>query len=135
MAGTGIFANLGIDVAALVNEHVSPSLLDVTIHKAGAAASRTPGSLTSAPAKADTEYPARGMVESLSPKSFSDSGLKLGDGDKKVLIVGDSAPSSLNLASVGRDDVIEIEGAKYAVSRLIERDPAGATYVYQVKDV
>lgn len=132
--GNGLFANFGVDIAALVNDNLSPALLPVTLVKRGAqtGATRPPGELTRPPAQAaDTTHTARGMISDFTPIEFQSSQL-LEAGDRKVLLVAESIVPAVEPDS---GDTVAIEGVTYRVARVLKRDPAGATYVLQVRDM
>lgn len=132
--GNGLFENYGVDIAGLVNEHLSPGLLPVTLKKWGTQSSgtRPPGELTKPPSRAaDSTHTAKGMISDFTPIEFQTSQL-LEAGDRKVLLVAESITSP---AEPGSGDVVTIEGGTYRVARVLKRDPAGATYVLQVRDM
>lgn len=132
--GNGLFDNYGVDIAGLVNQHLSPGLLPAVLKKWGAptGGTRPAGELTKPPARAaDSTHAARGMISDFDPNEFSSSQL-LEAGDRKVLLVAESITPS---AEPEGGDTVEIEGATYRIARVMKRDPAGATYVLQVRDM
>ena len=131
--GNGLFENYGVDIAGLVNEHLSPGLLPAVLKKWGAqSGTRTSGELTKPPSRAaDSTHTARGMISDFDPNEFSSSQL-LEAGDRKVLLVAESITPT---AEPEGGDTVEIEGATYRIARVLKRDPAGATYVLQVRDM
>ncbi len=132
--GTGLFDNLGVDIAALVDEHLSPGLLPAVLVMAAAAGSRTSGSLTAGPtAGTDSTYTGRGLVDDFEPRDFVNSVL-LEAGDRRATLVIESFTPALS-RDPKAGDTLEIEGHTYRVARLLSRDPAGATYTLQVRDM
>lgn len=132
--GNGLFSNYGVDIAGLLNKHLSPGLLPVTLFIAGAAGERSEGELSKGPAAgADTAYVGRGLLEDFDPIEFQTSQL-LEAGDRKLLIIAESFKPELP-EDPGSADVAQIEGVKYRVARTLSRDPAAATYVLQVRDM
>lgn len=131
--GNGLFENYGVDIAGLVNEHLSPGLLPVTLKHWGAqSGTRTEGELSKPPSRAaDSTHTARGMISDFDPNEFSSSQL-LEAGDRKVLLVAESITPSTEPTS---GDTVTIESKTYRVARVLKRDPAAATYVLQVRDM
>jgi hypothetical protein len=131
--GNGLFDNYGVDIAGLVNEHLSPGLLPAVLTKVGdVSGSKTAGELTKPlPRASSTTHTARGMISDFDPNEFSSSQL-LEAGDRKVLLVAESITPT---AEPEGGDTIQIEGATYRIARVLKRDPAGATYVLQVRDM
>lgn len=132
--GNGLFENYGVDIAGLVNEHLSPGLLPATLKKWGGqtGGTRPPGELTKPPSRnPDSTHSARGMISDFDPREFAESQL-LEAGDRKVLLVAESIQPP---AEPGSGDTVEIEGGTYRVARVLKRDPAGATFVLQVRDM
>lgn len=131
--GNGLFANYGVDIAGLVDEHLSPGLLPVTLSKWGTqSGTRTDGELSKPPSRAaDSTHTGRGMISDFTPIEFQTSQL-LEAGDRKVLLVAESLKPTVE---PGSGDTVTIEGQTYRVARVLKRDPAGATYVLQVRDM
>ncbi len=132
--GNGLFDNLGVDVAALVNEHISPSLLVATITMGAAAGARPSGELTKGPAKgSDASYIGRGFIGDFTPNEFK-SFATLVAGDRKVVVVIESFTPALP-RDPGNGDTVQLEGTTYRIERVLRRDPAAATFVLQVRDL
>jgi hypothetical protein len=132
--GNGLFENYGVDIAGLINEHLSPSLLPVILRKWGmpSGGDRPIGELSKPPARAaDTVHTARGMISNFDPNEFDSSQL-LEAGDRKVFLIAESITPK---AEPEGGDTVEIEGGVYRVARVLKREPAGATYVLQVRDM
>jgi hypothetical protein len=132
--GNGLFANFGVDVAQLINTHLAPGLLEVTMTMAAAAGSRPTGELSKGPAAgADTPYTGRGFLEDFTPREFAESAL-IQAGDRKALVVIESFSPVLPRDPLA-DDLLTAEGHTYRVRRVLNRDPAAATYTLQVRDI
>lgn len=132
--GNGLFDNYGVDIAGLVNEHLSPGLLPAVLRKWGTptGGARPSGQLTKPPARgSDTVHTARGLISDFDPNEFQTSQL-LEAGDRKVMLIAESISPP---AEPKGGDTVEIEGVNYRVARVLKRDPAGATYVLQVRDM
>lgn len=126
----GLFAADGLDIPALIHEHLSPRLLDAVLIKPGAAGERDPDHPTRAPVPgAPTEHKARGFTEDFSVRSIDGKNVIVGD--RKVTLIANSIEGGVE-PDAGKDRV-RIEGRTYAVHRIIERDPAGATFLLHVR--
>lgn len=129
MTSTGIFAADGIDISALVAEHLGPRVLPAVLHKPGAKAECDPDDPTAAPQPGPpTDHPCRGFVEDYSP-ALIDGNLILA-GDRKVILLG----GTLDVEPEGGQDrdTVTIEGTLYRVWS-VRRDPAAATFTLQVR--
>ncbi len=123
----------GIDLPALLAEHLGPRLLEAWLIRPGAPGGRDPDNLTRVlePGPA-TEYPCRGFIEKFSDFSVA-SGLVLAS-DRKLTLLGGTLPVGIvPQAGPGRDRV-RIEGAEWVAHQLLDRDPSAATYVIQARD-
>jgi len=131
--GNGLFDNYGVDIAGLVDEHLSPGMLPLVIKHQGAQTEERPaGQLTKPPERpADTSHSGRGMISDFQPSEFASSQL-LEAGDRKVLVIVESLKPPVE---PGTGDTVQIEGRTYRVARLLKRDPAAATYTLQVRDM
>lgn len=131
--GNGLFAVDGVDVAALVAEHLGPRMLPVVLYKPGAVVARDPLHPTRAPSTGDpTPHKCRGMIQDFSQASID--GQLIIVGDRKVTILADTIQGGVEPGGGPAQDQIEIEGRRYNVVRVLARDPAGATYTLQVRD-
>lgn len=132
VSGTGLFASDGIDIAALVGEHLGPRVLPCVLLKPGAKPARDPDHITAAPRPAPaTEHQCRGWIEDFSTISIDGTLIKAGD--RKVTLLGATLNGVEPEPGVDRDRV-KVEGKVWAIHRIVSRDPAGATYVLQVRD-
>jgi len=132
--GNGLFESFGVDIAALVNDNLSPALLPVVLTKLGApgTGARPTGQLTKPPARAaDTVHSARGLISDFDPNEMSNSQI-LEAGDRKVLLVAESIVPKVE-PEMG--DTVQIEGTTYRVARVLKRDPAAASFTLQVRDL
>lgn len=129
---TGLFASDGIDVAALVAQHLGPRVLPVVLYKPGATAARDPAHPTRAPVPAaPTEHKASGFIEDFSPRTFDGTLIKVGD--RKVTLLANTIEGGVEPEGGINKDQVEIEGTRYNVQLVLSRDPAGATFVLQVR--
>lgn len=130
--GNGLFAVDGIDVAALVAEHLGPRVLPCVLIKPGAPGVRDPAHPTRAPeAGPPVNHTCRGFIEDFSSASIDGTLIKAGD--RKVTILGATLKGVEPDAGVDRDRVT-VEGKTWSIHRIVSRDPAGATFVLQVRD-
>ena len=130
---TDIFAADGVDVAGLVAEHLGPRLLPAQLIKPGAPGGRDPANPTRVlPAGPPVEHGCRGFVEKFSDFSVA-QGLVLAS-DRKVTILGGTLPRGVVPVAGAGQDRIRIEGQVWHVHRIVDRDPAAATYVLQARD-
>lgn len=129
---TGMFASDDLDVAALVAEHLGPRVLGVTLHKPSGAATRDPDNPTLVnEAGSFANYPARGWIEDFSLPSVDDVLIKIGD--RKVTILGGTLPVGIEPEGGPDKDQITVEHVRWSIQRVLSRDPAGATYILQVR--
>jgi hypothetical protein len=116
----------GVDIAGVLNKALGPGLLVVKLVKV------TPGTRDPADLAAGTEptsktYTAKGLVADFALSQFD--GVTIQRGDRKVLYLGASLPSGV-VPSIGDHAIAEgVESEIVAV----QRDPASATYVCQVR--
>lgn len=131
--GTELFASDGIDVAALVAEHLGPRVLPCMLIKPGVTPARDPDNPTLAPQPgAPTEHPCRGFIEDFSTHSFE--GTLIAAGDRKVTLLGDTiAGGAVPEGGINKDRVT-VEGKTWVIHRVLARDPAGATYILQARE-
>lgn len=122
-----LFAVDGVDIAKLIDENLSPRLLDATLVKV-TAGTRTPGSLTAGTNSTTVNHACKGFIEDY--KSDRVDGTVIQFGDRMVILVANSI-SSGTVEPVGQDQVI-IEGDTYRIVN-VERDPAAATYTCQAR--
>jgi len=116
----------GVDVAKVVNKAMGKGLLPVTLTVV------TPGTRSSSALAAGTQptsvsHPCRGLVEDYNERLID--GETIRDGDRKVLILGDSLPSGVVPKGTDRVTVL---GKTYVIVH-VNADPAAATYSCQVR--
>lgn len=122
MAGNKLF---GIDIAAEVHKEVSKGLLDATLHSI---VPGTPGAdLTAGNNPVTTDHACKGFVDEYSEKLVD--GNRIRAGDKKILLIGNSINGGATVPKAG--DGVTIEGERYDIVGVPQRDPAAATYVLQ----
>lgn len=120
-----LFSNLGIDIAELVNQNISPSMIPATLIKVESAGiGPDPG----VGGNTETLHIGKGMIEDYKEDAINGTSIQLGD--KKVLLIANSFVSK-PVPEGG--DKITIENKTWSLVRVIERDPAGATYLCQVR--
>jgi hypothetical protein len=130
--GNALFAVDGIDVAALVAEHLGPRVLPAVLYKPGAPAVRDPNNPTAAPVPgAPVAHKARGFTEDFDPRSIDGTLIKVGD--RKVILLGDTIEGGVVPEGGVNKDQVEIEGERWNVQLVLSRDPAAATYALQVR--
>ena len=116
----------GIDIAGIVNDTISPGLLDLTL-TVTTPGTRTPGDLSGGTNPTTVVSTGKGIKEpltSIRPESIVQDAMAV------ILIIGDS----LSPAAVPEEqDLVSIEGPDYTIIR-VARDPAAATYTCQVKN-
>lgn len=129
---TGMFAADGIDVAALVAEHLGPRVLPCVLIKPGTTPERDLDDPTAAPVPgAPTNHNCRGFIEDFSTASVDGTLIKAGD--RKVTLLGATLKGVEPEGGVEKDKVT-VEGKTWRIHRVLSRDPAAATYILQVKD-
>jgi hypothetical protein len=116
----------GVNISGLVAKHIGPGLLPavITVITTG---SRT--SLTGGRSKVPTTYTARGIWEDVDPSKVD--GEQILATDRVAMLIGDTIQGGV-IAKL--DDRITIEGITLNVVRLLNRDPAAATYRYLCRD-
>lgn len=132
--GTELFASDGIDVAALVAEHLGPRVLPCVLIRPGATPARDTNNPTQAPQPGpSTNVPCRGFIEDFSTTSIDGTLIKAGD--RKVTLLGNTINGGKTEPQAGiNKDQVTVEGKTWAVHRIVSRDPAAATFVLQVRD-
>lgn len=127
----GLFEVDGVDVPALVAEHLGPRVLPCVLWKPGAKDVR-PANPTQAPAKAAAvPYTCRGFISDFSEGSIDGNIIKAGD--RKVLLLGGTIEGGVEPEGGPDKDQVEVEGRRWNIHRVIARDPAAATYTLQVR--
>lgn len=132
----------GVDIKKLIAQNVGPGLLSGTLSKA-AHGSRTTGSLSAGRSRTETPYRFRGIVEDFKVELVvaaerasgaggrqSVSGTRIERGDKRVLLVAGTLPTGIEPEP---GDGISIDGLTLRVVAVLERDPAGATFIIQAR--
>jgi hypothetical protein len=123
--GNGLFRVDGIDVAALVAQHLGPRVLPCVVVRPGPAGARDLANPTLAPQAGEpTRYPCRGFIENVSVRMIDGALVQVGD--RKITILGATLKTEPQ-TGIGKD-LIEIEGGTWAALQVLSRDPAGATY-------
>lgn len=138
--GNELFAVDGVDVAALVAEHLGPRVLPATLIKPGIPGegedppSRDPDNPTgglSEDVPEPVEYACRGFIEDFRPSAVDGTLIKVGD--RKVILLANTIEGGVEPVGGVDQDQVAIEGTRYNVWRVLDRDPAGATFTLQVR--
>lgn len=120
----------GVDIAKLVAQNIGPGVLDATLTKVSAG-TRTSGSLTAGTNPTTTDYACKGFLDSQAVRFIN--GTLVREGSKVVVLIGDTISGGTIAPAPG--DRITIEGTEYVIPTdgTIDRDPAAATYVCEVR--
>lgn len=116
-----------IDIAGLVDEHISPGLPDAKLIQS------TPGTrdltkLSGGTVSTTVSTDGKGTIVDYNDNRFG-AGSPIKVGDRQVLLIGNSFAGK---PVPKPDDQIFIEGATYNIVA-VKRDPAAATYKCQVR--
>jgi hypothetical protein len=119
----------GIDIAGLVNSSIvgAGGVLVGTLHKR-TSGNRTSGQLTSGvnPTFADSTF--NGFIDTKTSTTMSGGQLTVREGER-VSILGASISPAV-VPELG--DEVTIEGNRYRITKVKDRDPAGALYVCEI---
>lgn len=116
------------DIAGKLNNAMGGLVFDITLTKVEPG-TRTPGALTGGTNATETAHTVKGFVDEYQDKHID--GTLIQRGDRKVIILGGSLPSGVVPEP---SDKITAEGeTRTIVEDGVKRDPAGATYVCQVR--
>lgn len=116
----------GLDIAKELNKAMGSKLLPLKLVKR-TPGTRTDGALTSGTNPTSKTYPCRGVVVDFRLDQFD--GDLVQRGDRKALLLGASLPPGV-FPEAG--DHVVAEGVESEVKN-VDRDPASATYVCQVR--
>lgn len=126
--GTPLF---GIDIAAIVAEHIGPGVHDAVLSIYDPAAPRAPGApMTGGRPRVPSDYACKGFWEDYSPGQVGGEVLA---SDRKAVLIGDTIPAGA-AGKLKRGDQISINGLQMMVWRMEGRDPAGAVIKVQCRD-
>lgn len=118
----------GEDIAGKIYQALKNKVFDITLTKVELG-TRTPGSLTSGTNPTETAHTVKGFVDEYQDRHID--GTLIQRGDRKIVILGGSLPSGVVPEP---SDKITAEGETRAiVEDGVKRDPAGATYLCQVR--
>lgn len=122
----------GVDIAGIINDVISPGVLDVTVEVYTAGA-RTSGNLTGGRARTADTFTCKGFWDDFT--GTPPPGVTIELNDRRANLIGDSIPAG---RVVKRNDAITVheEGGDftlYAV-KLLSRDPAAAMFQYLCRD-
>jgi hypothetical protein len=131
--GNGLFAVDGVDVAALVAEHVGPRMLPAVLYKPAGTPVRDPDDPTAMlPSSAPVPHKCRGFINDFTPTQIDGTLIKAGD--RKVTLIADTIEGGA-VPESGNTDTVFIESTRYLIHRVLSRDAAAAAYVLQVRDL
>ena len=119
----------GIDIAGLVNEHVSSGLLPTLVQFKELEAVDPDNPLRNRVKVLNAGLNGRGVVETY--KAYDIDGTIIKAGDRRVLLIVKSFPLNMPVPYTGCR--ITIEGESLTIVGDVKRDPAGATYTCQVR--
>lgn len=133
MTGNGLFAVDGINVAALVAEHVGPRMLPAVLYKPAGAPTRDENNPTQVTTAGEpVAHACRGFINDFTPTQIDGELIK--SGDRKVTLIAGTIEGGVEPENGGTDSVL-IEGSRYLVHRVLSRDAAAAAFVLQVRDM
>lgn len=118
----------GEDIAGKLYQGLRDKVFDIILTKIEPG-TRTPGSLTGGTNPTETDHTVKGFVDEYQDKHIDGTLIKRGD--RKVIILGGSLPSG---TVPEPSDQLTAEGeTRTIVENGVKRDPAGATYICQVR--
>lgn len=123
----GIFENLGIDIAGIVNDEIGPSMLAATLTVV-TPGTRTVGDLAAGTNPTETTYACRGFVQKV--ETVRDAGGLVETTIRTVCLLGRSISSGGVVPKAG--DKVTIESVEGRIVGVPDRDPAKAVYVCRV---
>lgn len=122
MSTSDLFANLGVDIAAIINAEMGPMMPDAVLTK------RTPGTrgadVTAGNNETSVDYPCKGMRAGQTTRM---DGSLIRKKVPTVTLLGDSLPPGI-VPEPG--DQVTIEGATYFITSVVA-DEAQATYLLE----
>ena len=125
--GTDLFKGFGVDIAKELNDALGPGFPDATlvVRTLGA---EDPTDLSGGRPITDTPHACKAILENFSQQRFQSGVIR--EGNRVVLILGDSLPSGVVPKS---EDRVIAEGETLHLTGPVIRDPAGATYICEVR--
>lgn len=121
---------LGVDIAGLVNKHLSPIVKAATLVKK-TSGTRDSADLAGGTKPSSAPFTARGFVANYRDGQID--GTLITKSDRKIVLIADSIASA-QVPKPG--DRITIEGATFVIKDDgVSRDPASATYVCRSRAV
>lgn len=120
----------GVDIAKLIKDNIGPGVLDATLTTV-TEGTRTPSDATAGTNPTETAYPCKGFIDSQMVRFRN--GTLVQNGNKVVVLIGDTINSGNTAPKPG--DKITIESTVYLIpdDGTIDRDPAAATYTCEVR--
>ncbi len=115
----------GHDIAKIVADKLGPSLPSGTLHRVERVQGTNP---TAIPASSETSYPCRLVLLAYRAREMELTHIERGD--RKAMILAGTLPDAVD-PRVG--DFVTAEGRRWRVID-VERDPATAAFVCQVRD-
>lgn len=120
----------GIDIAGLVNSSIAGAggVLTGTLHKR-TAGTRTSGQLTSGvnPTYVDSTF--NGFIDRKTSTQLVGGTLVTKEGERASILGASISPAAV--PEMG--DELTLEGNRYKITKVLDRDPAGALYVCQIE--
>lgn len=121
-----LFKRRGVNIEAELARQMGGDLLPGTLIKANF------GNRSDVPSEGKEpgprSYQFRGFLENIKLREVEGSLVQAGD--RQVTILGGTLPPGVTGET---QDQISIEGGTFTIVGLIERDPDGATFIYQVR--
>ena len=125
--GTELFKGFGVDIAAELLAGLGPGTPEVTLLSRSVGDS-DPTDLTAGKSIVETPYTCKGFIDIYDSRRMGESVIQ--QGTRVILILGDSLPSGV----IPQDeDRIIAEGITHHITGPIIRDPAGATYIAEIR--
>lgn len=125
--GTELFKGFGVDIAAELLSALGPGTPEVTLLSRSLGA-EDPLDLTAGRPIVETPHVCKGFIDTYDSRRMGESVIQ--QGTRVILIIGDSLPSGV----IPQDeDRVIAEGTTFHLTGPIVRDPAGATYIVEVR--
>lgn len=125
--GTELFKEFGIDIAAEILSALGPGIPEVTLLSRSVGA-EDPTDLTAGRPIVETPHICKGFIDTYDSRRMGESVIQ--QGTRVIVILGDSLPAGV--IPEGEDRIIA-EGSTFHIPGPILRDPAGATYIAEVR--
>lgn len=117
----------GIDIAGTIADAMGDGLLPCTLHKV-TSGTRSATDPTAGLSVVERAVPCRGILEHFRSSQIDGELVKVGD--RRGLILGGTLPSGV---VPEEDDYFTCESTRMRIVRIIDRDPAGASWQIQLR--